>query len=129
MIYVPREALSAIASGSDEKYMRSLADTVSPFVKESVILLKGEYGFKQSVEALEDHAQMTGIVSDHTVDGPLHCFTIRHGIGSAWSAFVRAFLGILFSEFVPAKEVKYAVDENIVSARVSLGSDWDEHDY
>ena len=73
--------------------------------------------------------QSTGIVSDHTIDGTTHCFTIQHGMGDSWSMFIKIMLGRLFSEFVPDKKVEYDMRENIISVRISLGSEWDEHDY
>ena len=38
-------------------------------------------------------------------------------------------LGRLFAEFVPDKKIQYDMHANIISVRISLGSDWDEHDY
>ena len=37
--------------------------------------------------------QSTGIVSDHTIDGTTHCFTIQHGMGDSWSMFIKIMLG------------------------------------
>lgn len=129
MISVPKDVLSALVSGADEKYMRALVDTTFPFFRESVILMKGKYDLKRSIEALEDYTHTANIVSDHTVDGPIHFFTIRHGMGDMWSIFTKVFLERLFSEFVPHDDVEYVVEENIVVAKISLGSKWDEHDY
>ena len=45
--------------------------------KEAVILIKGKYDNKRCIEALDGYMQSTGIVSDHTMDGATHCFTIQ----------------------------------------------------
>ena len=45
------------------------------------------------------------------------------------SVFIKIILGRLFSEFVPDKKVEYDMHDNAISVRISLGSEWDEHDY
>ena len=43
--------------------------------------------------------------------------------------FIKIILGRLFSESVPDKKVEYDMHDNAISVRISLGSEWDEHDY
>ncbi len=129
MVAVPKEMVSMLVSDTDEKGMQDLADGIFPFFQEAVILIKGKYDLKRSIETLEDYMLTMEIVSDHTVEGSVHCFTIRHGMGRYWSVFIRMMLGRLFAEFVPDKKIQYDMHANIISVRISLGSDWDEHDY
>jgi len=129
MIPVPREMISALAPDGDEGRIRAMVDCIVPFFRETVMLMKGGYDLKRCIETLEDYIQTTGITSDHTVDGPVHCFTVRHCMGHAWSVFIRIMLGRLLSEFVPDRKMEYDESANMISVRVSLGSDWDEHDY
>ena len=129
MVAVPKEMISMLVPDTDEKNIHDLVDGVFPFFQEAVMLIKGKYDLKRSIETLEDYMRTTGIVSDHTVEGSVHCFTIRHGMGSYWSIFIKTMMGRLLAEFAPDKKIEYDLRTNIISVRVSLGSDWDEHDY
>lgn len=129
MVAVPKAMFSMIVPEKDEREIRDLVDSILPFFQEAVILMKGKYDLKRCIETLEDYMRTTQVVSDHTVDGSVHRFTIQHGMGMFWSVFTKMMLERLFSEFVPDKKVEYDVRENIVSVSIPLGSDWDEHDY
>lgn len=118
-----------LVEGNDEKNIHSVVDGILPFFQDAVVLIKGKYGLKQCIETLEDYMQTMNITSAHTVEGTAHCFIIRHKLGIYWSMFIKILLGKLFVEFVPDRKIEYAMEENIVSVRASLGSDWDEHDY
>ena len=129
MVAVPKDMITAFVPDGDEQQIHDLVDCILPFFQEAVILIKGKYDLKRCIETLEDYMQTTGIASDHTMEGSIHYFTIRHGMGASWSAFIKIMMGRLFSEFAPDKKVEYDMRANIISVSVSLGSDWDEHDY
>ena len=129
MVMVPKEMFSMLVQYDDEKEIRDLVDGILPFFQEAVIIIKGKYDLRRCIETLEDYMRTTRVVSDHTVEGSVHCFTVRHGMGNFWSVFIKIMLERLFAEFVPDKKVEYDMRENIISVRVPLGSDWDEHDY
>lgn len=129
LIPVPKDMFSMLLPDNDKSHIHALVSTILPFFKESVILMKGRYDLKRCIETLEDYMHTTGIVSEHTVEGPTHCFIIRHGMGDAWSTFINIIMERLFAEFVPDIKAEYDMDTNIVSVRISLGHDWDEHDY
>lgn len=128
-VTVPKQMIRMLISNTDEKGICDLADSIFLFFQELIILMKGKYDLKRSIETLEDYMQTTDVVSDHKIDGPVHIFTIRHGMGVSWSIFIKIILGRLFTQFVPDTKIEYEVQENIISIRASLGSDWDEHDY
>ena len=88
------------------------------------MLMKGKYDLKHCIETLEDYMRVTGIVTDHKVDGQTHTLTIRHGMGTNWSIFIKAMLGRLFTEFMPNKKVEYEMQTNTISVRISLDSGW-----
>lgn len=129
MVMVPKEMFSMLVPDEDEKEIRDLVDGILPFFQEAVILMKGKYDLKRCIETLEDYMRTTRVVSDHTIESSVHCFTVRHGMGNFWSVFIKIMLERLFAEFVPDKKVEYDIRANIISVRVPLGSDWDEHDY
>lgn len=129
MVTVPKELISIFIPDDNEKDIYGLVDRIFPFFQDVVILIKGKYDLKRCIETLEDYMQTTGIVSDHTLEGQVHVFTIRHEMGRPWSVFIKAMLGRLFAEFVPDKKVEYEIYTNIITVRIPLGSDWDEHNY
>ena len=128
-VMVPKQMIHMLISNTDEKSIYDLADGIFPFFQELVILMKGKYDLKRCIETLEDYMQTTGMISDHKVEGQVHIFTVRHRMGRYWSVFIKAVLRRLFTEFVPDRKIEYEMQENIISVRVQLGSDWDEHDY
>ena len=128
LVPVPREMLSKLVT-EDEKTVRILASQAFLFFKEAVVFMKGKYDLKRAIETLEEYMHATGMTSDHTVNGAVHCFTVQHGMGVAWSMLVQTILRELFSEFVPDAKVDFDMYNGTVSARIALGSDWDQHDY
>ena len=129
MVQVPKEVLSAVVTEWDEKQARTVASAALRFMKSAVIMMKGKYDLKRTIETLEQYMRVTGMASDHTVDGNIHRFTIRHDMGMPWSVFVRAVLQNVFGTFVPGVDVEFDVHDDMVSVSVALGSDWDEHCY
>lgn len=129
MITVPKDVFAVLVSGGNEMWIHTLVNGVFPHFREAVILIKGKYDLKRCIETLEEYMQTTGIVSDHTVNGPVHSFIIRHAMGDIWSIFIKLMMERLFAEFVPNVKAEYDLDTDIISIRVSLGSEWDEHDY
>ena len=129
MITVPKHLFTMLVSGGNERWIHSLVDGVFPYFREAVVLIKGKYDLKRCIETLEEYMQTTGIVSDHTVNGPTHYFIIRHGMGNLWSVFIKIMMERLFVEFVPDIKAEYDIDTDIIAIRISLGSEWDEHDY
>ena len=73
--------------------------------------------------------QATGMQSDHRVEGSLHHFIVQHGLGKNWSLFTEQLLKEIFHEFLPEQNVKCQTTESTVITTISLGSDFDEHDY
>jgi hypothetical protein len=67
--------------------------------------------------------------SDHRVEGSLHHFVIQHKMGMQWSIFTELLLRRVFAEFEKEMELKFQITESTVIATISLGSDFDEHDY
>ena len=129
MVAVPKQLIPMLVPDADEKNVLDLVDGIFPVFQEAVMMIKGKYDLKRCIETLEDYMQTTGMVSDHKVEGQVHIFTVRHGMGRCWSVFIKAVLRRLFTEFVPDRKIEYEMQENIISVRVQLGSDWDEHDY
>ena len=71
----------------------------------------------------------SGMNSDHRVEGDVHIFLIQHELGLKWSVFTEQLPSQVFRSFLPDKELKFQTTETTVILSVSLGSDFNEHDY
>jgi hypothetical protein len=102
---------------------------VIPLIKDTVLFMKGKYDLKQCIEILEDYMRVSGMKSDHRIEGSLHHFIIQHELGINWSFFSEQFLKELFHQFLPNLNFKCQTTENTVIATIALGSDFNEHVY
>jgi hypothetical protein len=71
----------------------------------------------------------SGMNSDHRIEGDVHTFLIQHDLGLKWSVFTEQLLTQIFHSFLPDKELRFQTTDNTVILSVSLGSDFNEHDY
>ncbi len=124
VVPVPKQMIPVLVPDANQENVHDWINGLLPIFREAVMLIKGKYDLKHCIETLEDYMRVTGIVSDHKVDGQTHTFTVRHGMGINWSMFIKAMLGRLFAEFIPNKEVEYEMQTNTISVRISLNSGW-----
>lgn len=124
MVPVPKQMIPILVPDANQENVYDWINGLLPIFREAVMLIKGKYDLKHCIETLEDYMRVTGIVSDHKVDGQTHTFTVRHGMGINWSIFIKAMLGRLFAEFIPNKKVEYEMQTNTISVRISLNSGW-----
>ena len=106
-----------------------IVESVKPIIKDNVMFMKSKYDLKRCIETLEDYMQATGMKSDHRVEGSLHHFIVQHGLGMKWSLFTEQLLKEIFHEFLPEKNVKCQTTDATVITTISLGSDFNEHEY
>ena len=129
LIPAPKKLLSELVLGSDARQINELSSKTLEFFKEAVVLMKGTYDLRRAIETLEEYMAVIGMTSSHTVNGSIHRFIVRHEMGVGWSVFMQAILQEIFGEFMPETRVDFEMLEGIVSVKIELGSDWDEHDY
>ena len=129
MIPVPKGILESLGVELDGKDIDEIITMIFPMIKDTVLFMKGGYDLKRCVETLEDYMRASGMNSDHRVDGDVHIFLIQHDLGMKWSVFTEQLLTQVFRSFLPDKELKFQTTENTVILSVSLGSDFNEHDY
>lgn len=63
--------------------------------------------------------KVSGINSDHKIEGRKHIFVIQHDLGMNWSLFVREVLRIIFEELAKVR-ADISVTENTAVAEVIL---------
>ena len=129
MIPVPKGILESLGVELDGKDIDEIITMIFPMIKDTVLFMKGGYDLKRCVETLEDYMRASGMNSDHRVEGDVHVFLIQHDLGMKWSVFTEQLLTQVFRSFLPDKELKFQTTENTVILSVSLGSDFNEHDY
>ena len=129
MILISKDLLSLMLRNNNEMEVTSFVDRVLPIYQDAVMLVKGEYHLKSSIDLLEDYMQYMNIPASHTIEGSMHHFVIHHKMGVMWSIFIKMLLAHVFATFVPEKNIEYDIGENLISIKAPLGSDWDEHDY
>ena len=129
MIPVPKKILESLGAELDGTDIDQIITLMFPMIKDVVLFIKGGYDLKRCVETLEDYMRASGMNSDHRVEGDTHIFLIQHDLGMKWSVFTEQLLTQVFRSFLPDKELVFQTTETTVILSVSLGSDFNEHDY
>lgn len=129
MIPVPKGVLTSLGIDLESQDINMIVDILKPVIKDNVMFMKGKYDLKRCIETLEDYMRASGMKSDHRVEGSLHHFIIQHGLGMNWSLLTEQLLKEIFHEFLPEKNVKSQTTETTVIITISLGADFDEHEY
>ena len=129
MIPIPRGILDSLGAKMNGDDINEIIKSLLPIIKDSVLFMKGKYDLKRCIETLEDYMRASGMKSDHRIEGELHHFIIQHELGMNWSFFTEQLLKEIFNQFIPNKNIKFQTTKNTVIATISLGSDFNEHDY
>ena len=129
IIPVPQKILESLGGDMSHKDVLKIIDVLFISIKDSVMLMKGGYDLKRTIETLEDYMRSSGMESDHRIEGELHHFIIQHKMGMQWSIFTELLLRRVFTEFEKENDLTFQTTESTVVASIPLGSDFDEHDY
>ena len=129
MIPIPKGILDSLGAEMDGNDINEIIKTVLPIIKDTVLFMKGKYDLKRCIETLEDYMRVSGMKSDHRIEGELHHFIIQHKLGMNWSFFTEQLLKEIFNQFIPNKNIKFQTTKNTIIATIPLGSDFREHDY
>lgn len=129
MIPVPKGIVESLGVELDGKDIDEIITLMFPVIKDTVLFIKGGYDLKRCLETLEDYMKSSGMNSAHRVEGDMHTFLIQHDLGLTWSLFTEQLLTQVFHNFLPDKDLKFQTTDNTVILSVTLGSDFNEHDY
>ena len=129
MIPVPKEILETLGEDLDGKDIDEIINVVFPMIKNNVMFIKGGYDLERCLETFEEYMRASGMNSDHRIEGGLHTFLIQHELGMKWSVFTEQLLTQIFRNFASDKDLKFQTTDSTVVLKVSLGSDFDEHNY
>lgn len=129
LIPVPVGILQSLGDDLDGQDIDEIINLIFPTIKDTVMFIKGGYDLKRCIETLEDYMRASGMNSDHRVNGNVHSFLIQHDLGTKWSVFTEQLLKQVFRSFLPDKELDFQTTDSTVILNVSLGSDFNEHDF
>ncbi len=129
IIPVPQKILESLGGDMSHQDVLKIIDVLFVSIKDSVMLMKGGYDLKRTIETLEDYMRSSGMESDHRIEGELHHFIIQHKMGMQWSIFTELLLRRVFTEFEKENHLTFQTTESTVIATIPLGSDFDEHNY
>ena len=129
LIPVPQRILESLGGDMSHQDVLKIIDALFETIKDSVMLMKGGYDLKRTIETLEDYMRSSGMESDHRIEGELHHFIIQHKMGMQWSIFTELLLRRVFTEFEKENNLTFQTTESTVIATIPLGSDFDEHNY
>ena len=129
IIPVPQKILESLGGDMSHQDVLKIIDALFETIKDSVMLMKGGYDLKRTIETLEDYMRSSGMESDHRIEGELHHFIIQHKMGMQWSIFTELLLRRVFTEFEKENHLTFQTTESTVIATIPLGSDFDEHNY
>lgn len=121
---IPKWLLTGLVNEVSEERLRELSAGVLPYFKDIIILKTGKYDLKSCIDVFEEHGLAAGMIAEHTVEGPVHCFTLRHELGKTWSVIIQSVWQQMFDEFVPESGATFDLHDNIISIRIVLGADW-----
>ena len=129
MIPVPKKILNTLGDEMSGDEINEIIKILHPFIKDTVLFMKGNYDLKRCIETLEDYMRASGMKSDHRLEGDLHHFIVQHEMGLKWSLFTEQLLKEIFHQFLPEQNLKCQTTETTVIATIALGSEFSEHDY
>lgn len=129
LIPVPIGILQSLGEDLDVQEVDEIINLIFPIIEDAVMLIKGGFDLKRCIETLEDYMKASGMISDHRVNGNMHIFLIQHNLGTKWSVFTEQLLKQVFRSFLPDKKLNFQTSDSTVILKVSLGSDFDEHDF
>ena len=129
MITVPKKILMTLGEDMTGEDVDKIIKVLIPTIEDSVMFMKGDFDLPRCIETLEDYMRASGMKSDHRINGGEHSFIIQHELGMKWSLFTEQLLKEIFHKFVPDKNLICKTTESTVVATITLGSDFNEHDY
>ena len=129
IIPVPKKILDTLGIDMTAEEINEIINVIKPFIKNTVLFIKGKYDLKRCIETLEDYMRASGMKSDHRIEGDMHHFIIQHELGGNWSIFTEQLLQEIFKEFLPDSKMKCQTTESTVIATIGLGGDFSEHEY
>lgn len=115
-------AIDAGITGIDsyrDSVVKSAAKIAFSSMKDSVLFMKKKYSLWTVLEVLQEYMKISGITSDHSIEGKKHIFIIQHELGINWSIFAKELLSLIFTTLAEVR-AEINITPNVVKAEVIL---------
>ncbi len=119
IIPTPKQLLLDIITGCDDKQIKFLAERTFRILKDAVMFMRKRQDLVAVLNVLEEYMKVSGIASDHTINGSKHTFVIQHDMGLKWSEFTKELLSIIFEKLAD-KRANFEITESCVIATIEL---------
>ena len=116
---VPKQLLMDMIDGCDDREIKFFAERTFRILKDSVMFMQKRQDLVAFLHVLEEYVKVSGIASDHVINGSKHTFVIQHDMGLKWSEFTKELLGIIFEKLAD-KRADFELTESCVIATVEL---------
>jgi len=98
---------------------KQAAEIAFDIMKDSVLFMKKNFNLWTVLSVLHEYMKVSGINSDHLIDGRKHIFVIQHDLGENWSLFTKELFEIIFEKLAEAK-IETSITPNTVKVEVIL---------
>lgn len=102
-----------------EDIIKHAAQIAFALMKDSVLYMKKQHNFWVLLSVLQEYMKVSGINSDHKIEGRKHIFVVQHDLGENWSLFVRDVLRIIFEDLAKIR-AEIHITPNTTIAEVFL---------
>lgn len=102
-----------------DEIIKHAAEIAFNIMKDSVLFMKKNYNLWTVLSVLQEYMKVSGINSDHTIQGRKHIFVLQHDLGENWSLFAKELLTIIFEKLAKAK-IETSTTPTTVKAEVIL---------
>jgi hypothetical protein len=104
-----------------DEIIQQAARIAFSLMKDSVLFMKRHYGLWVVLAVLQEYMKVSGINTDHKIEGRKHVFIIQHDLGKNWSLFTAELLKLVFQELAEAR-AEFEITPNTTVASVILDS-------
>jgi hypothetical protein len=106
-----------------EPYKKAIAKRAAEIafdiMNDSVLFMKKNFNLWTVLSVLQEYMKVSGINSDHLIDGRKHIFVIQHDLGENWSLFTKELFEIIFEKLAKVK-IETSITPNTTKAEVIL---------
>ena len=102
-----------------DQMIKQAAEVAFNILKDAVLFMKKQYNLWVVLAVLQEYMKVSGINSDHRIEGRKHVFVIQHELGENWSLFTKELLKLIFENLAEAR-AEINITANMTIAEVIL---------
>jgi hypothetical protein len=102
-----------------DQIIKQAAEIAFNIMKDAVLFMKKQYNLWVVLAVLQEYMKVSGINSDHRIEGRKHVFVIQHELGENWSLFTKELLKLIFENLAKVR-AEVNITSNMTVAEVIL---------